>query len=592
MARELAILVTARNMASGVLKDVRGDIKGIQSEAKRAVANTSRNLGIAGVAAGAALATQVHQGLQSLARLETLAAQTNAVIESTDGVANVSAGAIREQADEIERLTGIESESIQEGQNLLLTFTSVRNEVGKGNDIFNQATDTLVDMSHALGQDASQTAIQLGKALNDPIRGVTALRRVGVQLTEEQEDSIKTFMEQNDIISAQKVILQELNRQFGGSASAFGETAQGRLQKMQHAWGNLQEELARGVLPVLERVGAKLTEMFNDPKAAQTAQDIGSAIGDGLESAIDIATKLPWDAIGTTFSVMGQGAKTVLDMFTRLPPWVQTAVLTGWGLNKLSGGSLGNIVGMLGSGLVKGVLGMNAGVVNINAGAVNGGGGVGGAGGGMGILGALGLAGAGLGAVTVAGTAVHQSLNPTGHQFNQLAGQTGVSRVKVEGDLLTLSQQMGVDVSTLQSRAIPLLESGDRTWSEVVNQLRSGFTAETSATARAEAAMRDAIPWHQRNVTEIQNLNASEGARFAHLGSLSVAEKDAIHAMNASEGARAATQHGLLSSINAKDFSPTVAVTVPVTNYLSVNNFTRAQQSANVSYSTNTGGLG
>jgi hypothetical protein len=75
-------------------------------------------------------------------------------------------------------------------------------------------------------------------------------------------------------------------------------------------------------------------------------------------------------------SMAGKGAKAAFDLFTGLPPWVQTAVITGWGLNKLTGGALGSIIGQLGSGLIKGVLGMNAGVVNINAAVVNGGGGL------------------------------------------------------------------------------------------------------------------------------------------------------------------------------------------------------------------------
>jgi hypothetical protein len=91
---------------------------------------------------------------------------------------------------------------------------------------------------------------------------------------------------------------------------------------------------------------------------------------------------------------MGTGAKAALDFFTGMPSWVQTAVLTGWGLNKLTGGALGSIVGTLGSGLIKGVLGMNAGVVNINAATVNGGvggaaGGAAAAGRGGGVLGTL-----------------------------------------------------------------------------------------------------------------------------------------------------------------------------------------------------------
>jgi hypothetical protein len=71
----------------------------------------------------------------------------------------------------------------------------VRNETGKGNDIFTQATKVVTDMSVALGQDGTKSAIQLGKALNDPIKGVTALARVGVTFTQGQKDQIKTLEE-------------------------------------------------------------------------------------------------------------------------------------------------------------------------------------------------------------------------------------------------------------------------------------------------------------------------------------------------------------------------------------------------------------
>jgi hypothetical protein len=64
---------------------------------------------------------------------------------------------------------------------MLLTFTKVRNETGKGNKIFDRRRRRHGHVV-ALGQDGKNSAIQLGKALNDPIKGVTALRRVGVTL--------------------------------------------------------------------------------------------------------------------------------------------------------------------------------------------------------------------------------------------------------------------------------------------------------------------------------------------------------------------------------------------------------------------------
>jgi hypothetical protein len=100
-----------------------------------------------------------------------------------------------------------QAESIQSGENLLLTFRSLKNGVGEGNDVFNQATVALVDMARALGKDPQDAAIQLGKALNDPITGMTALRRVGVSFTQDQQKLIKTLAESGDIMGAQKVIL-------------------------------------------------------------------------------------------------------------------------------------------------------------------------------------------------------------------------------------------------------------------------------------------------------------------------------------------------------------------------------------------------
>jgi hypothetical protein len=83
--------------------------------------------------------------------------------------------------------SGVDDEAIKSSENLLLTFTNIRNETGKNNDIFNQATKATLDMSTALGNDLKGSSILVGKALNDPIKGMTALRRVGVSFTDEPE---------------------------------------------------------------------------------------------------------------------------------------------------------------------------------------------------------------------------------------------------------------------------------------------------------------------------------------------------------------------------------------------------------------------
>lgn len=219
----------------------------------------------------------VKAGVDALGEIERIGAQTGAVIKSTGGAAGVSAKEVRDYADALEAATGIEAENVQEGQNLLLTFTNIKNGVGDGNDVFNQATKTLTDMSVALGTDVSGSAVQLGKALNDPVAGIAALSRVGVTFTDEQKNVIKSLVETGDVAGAQKVILEELNKEFGGSAEAFGNTGPGKMAKFRNALGGVQESLASGLIPVITTLAELfVTKVF--PAMAGIADKVGPAL--------------------------------------------------------------------------------------------------------------------------------------------------------------------------------------------------------------------------------------------------------------------------------------------------------------------------
>lgn len=166
---------------------------------------------------------------QAIARLE----QT---IKSTGGAAGLTSKELRNLASALQSVTQFEDNAILSGEALLLTFTNI------GKDVFPQATETMLDMSEALGQDVKQSAIQLGKALNDPITGLTALRRVGVSFSSDQVKVINQLQRTGDIAGAQKVILQELQKEFGGVARAAAQTASGGLKQLSNLWGDVMEK--------------------------------------------------------------------------------------------------------------------------------------------------------------------------------------------------------------------------------------------------------------------------------------------------------------------------------------------------------------
>jgi hypothetical protein len=220
-------------------------------------------IGGAGVAAGAVafagLAKEVGSATSAFQESQAIARQTHAVLKSTGGAANVTAKDVQDLATAISKKTGIDDEQVRSSENMLLTFTNVRNEVGKGNDVFTQATHVVTDMSVALGQDGKSSAIQLGKALNDPIKGITALQRVGVTFTKQQKDQIASLVQHGKTVEAQKLILRELNKEFGGSAKAQNNWS----KQLSVTWGNLQETIGGKLAPALQAAGGWLNKFLN-----------------------------------------------------------------------------------------------------------------------------------------------------------------------------------------------------------------------------------------------------------------------------------------------------------------------------------------
>ena len=243
----------------------------VDRKADRAEKSSKR---MGGALKGAALAGGVTAAFYGIGRAigfvsdnageaEKVQAQTEARLKSTGGAANVTAKQVGDLATEISNYSGMDDEAVQSGENLLLTFTKIRNEAGKGNDVFNQATKISADLSVALGKDLNGSAMMVGKALNDPIKGVTALGRAGVQFTEQQKAQIKALVESGDTMGAQKVILRELETQVGGSAKAMGDTLPGALGKMKTALGNVAEMAGGFVAPAIGKAADFVTKLVN-----------------------------------------------------------------------------------------------------------------------------------------------------------------------------------------------------------------------------------------------------------------------------------------------------------------------------------------
>jgi hypothetical protein len=250
---------------------------------------------VGGAAALGGLVATLKIGVDEFMKAQKVMAQTGAVLKSTGGAANVTSKRITSMSESLMKLSGVDDEAIQSGQNLLLTFTKIRNETGKGNNIFDQATLAMTNLSVAMGKDLSSSAILVGKALNDPIKGVGALSRAGVQFTASQKDTIKALVDSGNVMGAQKMILKELETQFGGSAKAAGQTLPGQLNILKETFRNVAADLVTTFIPYVARAADVLLKFVRQFAAKPTfigkisfvIDTIRDALNNGFRSLLD-----------------------------------------------------------------------------------------------------------------------------------------------------------------------------------------------------------------------------------------------------------------------------------------------------------------
>jgi len=242
-AREMETKVgkSTSDMANRVDKD-----SGFMSRTMSSAAgNMIASLGQFAVRAG----TDFLKGMISEAReAEKVTASTAQGIKTMGAESWTSAKAIGDLSAAISNKTGVDDELIQSSANLLLTFGNIKNAAGQNNDVFNRALGLTQDLAAKGFGSADAAAKMLGKALNDPIAGITALGRAGVTFTDAQKSQIQAMVDSGDLLGAQKIILGEVEKQVGGTAEATATAG----EKMATTWANFQEQLGTAVMPLLD----------------------------------------------------------------------------------------------------------------------------------------------------------------------------------------------------------------------------------------------------------------------------------------------------------------------------------------------------
>ena len=208
-------------------------------------------------------------------------AQVEAGLKSTGASVGYTSQQLQQMASDLQSKTLFGDEQIlKDATSQLLTFTNITGEQ------FARTQAAALDLATRLDGDLKGASIQLGKALNDPVANLSALSRSGIQFSDEQKEVIKSMAETGRLAEAQTLILDELNKQYGGSAEAAAK-ADGGFTQLANSFGDLQEQFGKIMVEVLKPVIdylrdliARFQEMSPEmKKAIVTFTLVAAAIG-------------------------------------------------------------------------------------------------------------------------------------------------------------------------------------------------------------------------------------------------------------------------------------------------------------------------
>lgn len=314
--RDLFFAIKARDETGAAFDKVKRNLRDVDgmtaSVGERAERMGNRLIGfgglVAGVFGGITLAFR-----DSLSLFDTQAraqAKVEQAVRQTGAAAGFTAAELGAMASALQDATRFGDEAILDGVTAqLLTFGNVQGEV------FDRAQESILDLTTVLNGDLKGTAIMVGKALNDPIAGISALAEAGITFTEQQKEVVKGLAETGRVAEAQRLILDEIAKYYGGQARAAAEAGIGPLIQMQNAWGDLKETVGgvvAAIMPPVVDMFQTLTAGFQglpEPMQRGIVVFVGmtAALG-ALAVAAGVATlalaplSLPFIAIGAAIA--------------------------------------------------------------------------------------------------------------------------------------------------------------------------------------------------------------------------------------------------------------------------------------------------
>ncbi|HFH3993800.1 TPA: phage tail length tape measure family protein [Pseudomonas aeruginosa] len=231
---------------------------------------------LSGITVGAVFGAVIRNTKQ----MEKEQAQLEAVLRSTGESAGFSREQLNEMASSMERTSTVSAGEINQAQTNLLAFTGIVGEQ------FPRALQSAIDMAARTGTTVTSAAETIGRALDVPSKGLTALSKQGFRFTEEQKKAAEQLEVTGRTAEAQGIILKALEESYGGAAAASRDTFGGALMALQNTIDGLLTG-SEGSLDGAKGAIDDLNRALSDPATAESVSKLVDLLAQGASTVVD-----------------------------------------------------------------------------------------------------------------------------------------------------------------------------------------------------------------------------------------------------------------------------------------------------------------
>ncbi len=340
MAQQAYAYVTLIPVAEGFQKAIAKEMGGVGNVGKKAGDELGKGTsggfgsaikGLAGLIAGVftvnAIKNFTKDSIMAAEAVSTANARIVAVADAM-GTFGSETGAVTDRlidfAKSNEILLAVDENVIKATQAKLLTFGELAATADEAGGAFDRATLAAIDLEAAGFGPAESQAVALGKALNDPTKGLAALGKSGITFTDAEKDKIAALQESGDLLGAQEILLGAIEGQVKGTAAA---TADASVQ-MGLAFGNIKEAVGDELLPIFNDLVQEMLPVIDEviPVFGETIQALAPIIKDlagqfpGLMRALFPIIPIIGELAGIFLNIAAKILPIVVSLFDKLMP--------------------------------------------------------------------------------------------------------------------------------------------------------------------------------------------------------------------------------------------------------------------------------